>query len=827
MKILYLTLFLLGIAASSLSAQDKTTVFTAEGKLVKVPLTLKKGGAVNRSQIDTVLLEKWEKQQKEKMKDDLATAFSKTAAIIMEPKKDLSAFYEWLWKGQPGVENVAKYFKLRATQLRAEPFNFTPDPNFKELDFLLQTLFSSSNKLYKIDETKDDEHNYILKLKTIDLGNQFQIRLYNELAVNPQNIDFTLLKPETYFEIKKRLVKQMEQINESLELSRKPITDSSGVNQLYDSHNSFKNYAANEFLFKLLKKPWATSWLWKNNGAIRLNPLPFTDEDLLMDTVSINSIKSDYFKRYVTQSLEKRIKHDSIPNIESFIKDLSFVGKEKSISADSAAYKLVRSKNKLAAESTQLVTHTINEIRIPYYKADHEYLQYLDPEQNEFVYQDKIKPITTETNILTSIYNVLAKNKIDLIKTKEVGITDVSATQAGIDLALDGMSASNIFSQIFPDLKDIASVKSNAKVALRGNDSNFLDTKNYYYSKSTNKGFSKDYKLSFKNNAADRQGGTVSTSYINKRESLDSLRKYIETTISGHPVVAHNILAFAKATNPDNQILDSVWNANLLEIKSLIGSGLPALISKSNQIIIDYWNVFLKNKVVPPLVTVLKQDSTYLAQADIILKSSTLPPHIVSAKEDKTPQFKTVQRFIELDDSVKNFTYALKRYGAKDTVTFGKFSYKTGKIHFIQLSAGLAYTFDKVTTNTLEKTGSQINVTSSSQQYRFYAGVHIYPAGLFMLDGFVGGKKHWVGRLNIMAGVGIPKPIDNIYLGLGYDFGPAIRLSGGVHFHSYTRYQVSNDMVTAETKIYKTSFPFISLGINPASLVKALTLFGL
>lgn len=788
MKKFYLSLVLLVLAVVGGSAQVKNVVFSGDGKLTQVPLNLKKGDTVTNAQIIVAELDKWESRQKNKLKAELAAAFSLSSTIVVQPSNDLAAFYKWLWNGQPGAAQVAAYYKLRATQLKNVPFSFTPDPNFKDLDDILDTFFLASHKLYKIESDKADAHNFILKLKVTNVSNEFLLSLFQKTTDNPENADFRILEKETYLQMSQGLKRQSESLNSFLVLSR-TILDYKEVNEFFlntnrllQAHQSFESYAGNGFLFKLLRKPWMKSWIWRYNGKIGLNPLPFTDENLLTDSPVTDSLKISYFTQYITNSIHKRIKQDSIADMPAFIKDVAFVGKEKALATDSAGYKQIRTKNKQQANVIQLVTQAVNEIRIPYYKSDHEYLQYLNPDQDEFVYQDKIKPITTETNVLASVYNVPQKDKVELVKIKDVAGKDVSATQAGIDFALDGLNSS-LVSAVLPTIKSFPVVEGSNEQILTRPDSAAIEK-------------------------------------VNELVHLTGPQKFILRIIMHHSYFNKDILHFAGYEYPYYSLLNNIISAhpNLAENPK----------EKDVTVIVDrYFETLLKTKVIPPLVTLLKKDSIYLEQAHIILSNSSLPPHSVTAKADETPQFKTVQRFTELDDSVKEFTYVLKRYSTKDTVTFGKFAYKTGRIHYIQLSAGLAYTFDDVTTNTLDKTGSQISITSASQQYRFYAGVHVYPAGLFMLDGFAGGKKHWTGRINIMAGVGIPKPIDNIYLGLGYDFGPAIRLTGGVHFHSYTRYQVSNDMVTGETKIYKTSLPFISLGINPASLVKALTLFSL
>ena len=86
--------------------------------------------------------------------------------------------------------------------------------------------------------------------------------------------------------------------------------------------------------------------------------------------------------------------------------------------------------------------------------------------------------------------------------------------------------------------------------------------------------------------------------------------------------------------------------------------------------------------------------------------------------------------------------------------------------------------------------------------------------GLFKVDEPFFGNV--VSRFNFMVGVGIPKPLDNIYAGLGYDLGPGIKVNTCVHLFKYKKYQIQNNAITKESSTYAHAVPFVSVAINPS-----------
>lgn len=820
----YLALLSLLIIISRCYSQDM--IITKDGKVTKVPETAGKNmtGKKTLFFIDSTGLRSWEENQKREVMNSLWKSFHTTATVLKQPESDLSKFYNWLWRKEGGAAAIAGHYDSLSAGLMAHKPAFALQRNsaFYILDSILNCSFSSRNRLFVLDKSKSDRNNYVVTLKAKDLANQFLLNLYDAAFNYPPNRDFTIISQEQYDELRERANRQREALTAALKMAEKQVTLDI-LTTLYTTERSFAAYSDRDFLFKLLRTPWVKTWLWKNNGEIKLNPFPFTDEELLTNTPSFDTKKADYLKRYVDTTLERRIVKDYPRNIATFIQDVNYSGKEKELFIDSSAYRKSLSLNKEMADKTQLVTRTINEIRIPFQSPGLSHIQYFYEKQSGPAPEDKVPAIFTDTRLVTSIYNVPKGHSIHFNKTKETGIKDESETQSQINDAMG--SIASLQALMTPAVPVITSL-------LAGTVKKVQTGNRQIAASLTQKSINLFSYPDFSNSVAEYQAAQKS-----HNKGTDPLKKYftsllfwagIDSEIINNPLVSSSIINFANLSPlaSDSATLAKITQVYDKKVLQLIESGNRNSFKKlTDEVLAAYWHELISTRIGPAVVNALRSDSVYISLA---LKTiNTVPPRTVKETEDPEPQYKTWQYPFKTDDSTRSYTYAINDITAKDSSTIVNLSYKTGRRHYIQVSAGLAYTFPEVKTNTLDQTGGQISISTSSQQYRFYAGIHIYPAGLFLQDKFWGTKKTVPGRINIMAGVGLPKAIENFYLGVGYDLGPGIRINTGVHFHSYNQYVVSNDQVTDDSKIYKAHFPFVSLGIDPAGLVKALNIFNL
>ena len=175
------------------------------------------------------------------------------------------------------------------------------------------------------------------------------------------------------------------------------------------------------------------------------------------------------------------------------------------------------------------------------------------------------------------------------------------------------------------------------------------------------------------------------------------------------------------------------------------------------------------------------------------------------------------------DSPVKN-ELQLVSFKGKDSVKIGqKFAYKVGKNYRFQLSAGIAYTFKDYIQSKAEEKDGKIAITSTAQNYRLIVGVHIhFGKGLFLQDNrFLGRFSE---RSSFYIGVGVPKPLENVYTGLGYDLVPGLKITAGVHIYRNDKYTIQNNSIIEQRMQYKCAGPFAAIEIDPSSLLKALNI---
>ncbi|TSJ39691.1 hypothetical protein FO440_18300 [Mucilaginibacter corticis] len=217
--------------------------------------------------------------------------------------------------------------------------------------------------------------------------------------------------------------------------------------------------------------------------------------------------------------------------------------------------------------------------------------------------------------------------------------------------------------------------------------------------------------------------------------------------------------------------------------------------------------------------------------------------------KSETPQYSTVLSTFDFITGPKEKDYVLTEEapkpgksgaGAKpsgdasDSVKVNKLkgSFSVAKKHIVQVSGGIGITTNDYVMNDAAIVNNQLVVTPKDQQVSFIIGLHFFPAGAFNLDNsFLGIKNkknlegHFWNRFSIYTGVGIPDPSRNFYGGLSLDLVPGIRLTGGEHFIRYTKYQITNNVITDQAGAFRGAGPFFGLAVDADFVGKLFTLF--
>ena len=204
--------------------------------------------------------------------------------------------------------------------------------------------------------------------------------------------------------------------------------------------------------------------------------------------------------------------------------------------------------------------------------------------------------------------------------------------------------------------------------------------------------------------------------------------------------------------------------------------------------------------------------------------SQLISEDIPQLKSDK-PILKTLVTSTPETEELTSYSYQLNSVVAKDTTIIDGVKLRVGASTYFTLSAGIGYSFSSPTTQHLSTDANGKNIfKAESRSVNALVGINFYPWKLKKPTEFFPADE-WLNRLFVQVGLGFPKPIDNIFTGIGVNLGPGILVSAGAHFYSQKKYEIFNDVVTREKRFFKTA-PYISLGIDPTLFLKAIGLFG-
>lgn len=211
----------------------------------------------------------------------------------------------------------------------------------------------------------------------------------------------------------------------------------------------------------------------------------------------------------------------------------------------------------------------------------------------------------------------------------------------------------------------------------------------------------------------------------------------------------------------------------------------------------------------------------------VSIANRSLPPRDYTETRDNNPFYQTYLFTADIPENATQRTFVInetkpKTPGSSETETkaVARQRVRIGKLHFIDLSAGIAFTTKEYMVT--KQSGTALPETKPGEQFKAVAGLHIYPLGLFKLDDrFPGPLKH---RSSLFLGVSIPKALDNFYVGYGYDPVPGIRVTVGGHFFKSTRYEIFNNQVVDQASGLSFAGTFVSATIEPATFIKLIGL---
>ncbi|NML39966.1 hypothetical protein HHL17_22385 [Chitinophaga sp. G-6-1-13] len=172
-------------------------------------------------------------------------------------------------------------------------------------------------------------------------------------------------------------------------------------------------------------------------------------------------------------------------------------------------------------------------------------------------------------------------------------------------------------------------------------------------------------------------------------------------------------------------------------------------------------------------------------------------PDKLSNKTDSS-NYKYSSILAAQDDKAAPFTneYSIVERLAADTSkkqTAKGFRYNVGKLRSFAIGAGLAFGFSQVTQVNADSVGALSTATDAARA-KFIVGLKYYPFKTFLRDNGI--CPRWPERrFSLFGGFEVLDPLNNLYLGIGYDIVPGLNVNVGANFYRQHYYRVQNDRI--------------------------------
>ena len=149
---------------------------------------------------------------------------------------------------------------------------------------------------------------------------------------------------------------------------------------------------------------------------------------------------------------------------------------------------------------------------------------------------------------------------------------------------------------------------------------------------------------------------------------------------------------------------------------------------------------------------------------------------------------------------------------------------KVGALRYFQIAAGFAFVSHPVYSTTIDTSGNGFKVSSADNAAEPIVGVKFYPIRNYKRDKSII-PRYPFRRLSIFGCGDMLHPLNNFYVGGGYDLVPGLAFIVGNNFYLQTKYAVQNNQVTNTSNTYQSGGLFYSVIVNPVILVQFIKLF--
>jgi hypothetical protein len=744
------------------------TMCSTDGKLTSLDV---KGGRISYKMSKALIKE--DSAQRKAARDLLA---KKTASAIQNLTK-AKGFYIWLWDTEANYNNIVADLNDLSAVLNNDKIDTERFPVFNGIDIALKKTLLTENKdsAFHWDKTrlwkKDFFNSFILKYYQTQIGAANDVIKNYDVKTWIANGNFLFKKTQEANDILERAYQSKIRTGKYDQMFvREALEFTKGLN----ADPQFKRITT------FVKDDWFKKFIWLREGQLSLNPLDFTTEGFIKNNPKYDADKEkiQLFNKYVDKVIKRYIDSDTTVHVDQFIKLLKLKGSGADM-LSLADRQQAMSDNANNLNKLLTVDKLLNDITLPE-KEDGDHLEgstwyctkSFSP-NDKFTQSKDCKhylsaPIRAGDNKKLLIVNIPQGYAVNL-KSSSKAIPDSSDFQLGLNQVMSFASIIAGFALKIPALSLATGVLPN----------NIPTT-------------------------------TRKIAQSNQHDAdFHSRNHWTE----------HNLYTHIKGLipEPNEGILRQCFEG-INELETYRGT--PAQRKLINIVLERY-----DEKVAINTISSLRADSLHLAFFNSTITNSSLPPQ--ELKEHKNDQAAYTSKIIttKSSDDPVNMEEKIIGIKKKDTVVTADFSYTIGKTYRFQLSAGLAYTFADFTQTIATQNGGKISITNSSQQYRLLVGLNVYPLGrgLFLQDNRFGGK--FSERFSFFAGVGIPKPGENIYLGASYDWLPGLKTTLGIQFFRNDKYTVLNNTIIKDELRYEAAMPFLALQIDPTALLKSFNIF--
>lgn len=233
-----------------------------------------------------------------------------------------------------------------------------------------------------------------------------------------------------------------------------------------------------------------------------------------------------------------------------------------------------------------------------------------------------------------------------------------------------------------------------------------------------------------------------------------------------------------------------------------------------------------RNQLVQPKCECIEalEQVTALYQTASTEHSLVTPTDVFKPGKDPQPLYTSLINPVTEFEAPYRDSMTLRKPVKKDTLAVGKTFVKVGALRYLQLAAGVAFQRSPVYITRIDTSGNGFKVSSTSNAAAAILGFKFYPQKNYNRDNSLL-PRYPLRRLSIFGAFDMIHPLNNFYLGGGYDVVPGLAFNTGWNFYQRTTYTVQNNQIVNTTRAYHNGGTFYAVTINPVLFIQVVKLF--